>query len=203
MLNAVFNLNLLGRALICFSFCLCDKALHESATQKGSSVRDSGFGDSWYSEREEICQLREVGGEGGRSSCSSGGSGSGHRRDDSLDSLDSLGSRPHSISSDTTLKGSSEGRRLYMFNDDSYNHSHINFLTRSFFLPFKHLKLCALVLWMFTFDPAGKSVTIKAFPHSRYTTISVKNFKYLNWLNMLHKNPKVHSHSWKQTPISI
>ncbi|KAM9343234.1 LIM domain only protein 7-like isoform 3-T3 [Pholidichthys leucotaenia] len=74
------------------------KALQESSSQKGSNVRDSGFGDSWYSEREELCQLREGGGEGG----------GGHRRDDSLDSLDSLGSRPHSISSDT-LKGSSEG----------------------------------------------------------------------------------------------
>ncbi|XP_070770377.1 LIM domain only protein 7 [Enoplosus armatus] len=72
------------------------KALQESSGQKGSNVRDSGFGDNWYSEREELYQLRG-GGEGG------------HRRDDSLDSLDSLGSRPHSISSDTTLKGSSEG----------------------------------------------------------------------------------------------
>ncbi|XP_042350885.1 LIM domain only protein 7 isoform X3 [Plectropomus leopardus] len=72
------------------------KALQESSSQKGS-VRDSGFGDSWYSEREEFFQLR-------------GGGGGGHRRDDSLDSLDSLGSRPQSISSDTTLKGgSSEG----------------------------------------------------------------------------------------------
>nr|XP_020465048.1 LIM domain only protein 7 isoform X4 [Monopterus albus] len=78
------------------------KALQESSSQKGSSVRDSGFGDSWYSEREELYPLR---GErrGG------GGGGSRHRRDDSLDSLDSLGSRPHSISSDATLKGSSEG----------------------------------------------------------------------------------------------
>ncbi|XP_069010346.1 LIM domain only protein 7-like isoform X3 [Embiotoca jacksoni] len=72
------------------------KALQESAGQKGSNVRDSGFGDSWYSEREELYHLR-------------GGEGGGHRRDDSLDSLDSLGSRPHSISSDATLKGSSEG----------------------------------------------------------------------------------------------
>ncbi|XP_047198697.1 LIM domain only protein 7 isoform X6 [Hippoglossus stenolepis] len=77
------------------------KALQESSSQKGSNVRDSGFGDSWYSEREELYQLREGGG--------GGSGGSGHRRDDSLDSLDSLGSRPHSISSDTTLKGSSEG----------------------------------------------------------------------------------------------
>ncbi|XP_056245085.1 LIM domain only protein 7 isoform X9 [Seriola aureovittata] len=76
------------------------KALQESSGQKDDNVRDSGFGDSWYSEREELYQLR--GGVGG-------GSGGGHRRDDSLDSLDSLGSRPHSISSDTTLKGSSEG----------------------------------------------------------------------------------------------
>ncbi|XP_069389793.1 LIM domain only protein 7 isoform X5 [Paralichthys olivaceus] len=74
------------------------KALQESSSQKGSNVRDSGFGDSWYSEREELHQLR-----GG------GGGGSRHRRDDSLDSLDSLGSQPHSISSDTTLKGGSEG----------------------------------------------------------------------------------------------
>ncbi|KAM8750103.1 LIM domain only protein 7 isoform 8-T8 [Acanthopagrus schlegelii] len=76
------------------------KALQETSSQKGSNVRDSGFGDSWYSEREELHQLRGGGG---------GGVGGGHKRDDSLDSLDSLGSRPHSISSDTTLKGGSEG----------------------------------------------------------------------------------------------
>ncbi|XP_078118423.1 LIM domain only protein 7-like isoform X3 [Sander vitreus] len=73
------------------------KALQESSSQKGSNVRDSGFGDSWYSEREELFHLR------------GGGGGGGHRRDDSLDSLESLGSRPQSISSETTLKGSSEG----------------------------------------------------------------------------------------------
>ena len=91
---------------VCVSVCVCVsiwKALQETSSQKGSNVRDSGFGDSWYSEREELHQLR--GGGGG------GGVGGGHKRDDSLDSLDSLGSRPHSISSDTTLKGSSEGRR--------------------------------------------------------------------------------------------
>ncbi|XP_028250191.1 LIM domain only protein 7 isoform X3 [Parambassis ranga] len=77
------------------------KALQESSSsQRGSNVRDSGFGESWYSEREELCHLRGGGG---------GGGGGGHRRDDSLDSLDSVGSRPHSISSDATLKGSSEG----------------------------------------------------------------------------------------------
>ncbi|RVE58312.1 hypothetical protein OJAV_G00207940 [Oryzias javanicus] len=81
------------------------KALQDSSSQKRSSVRDSGFGDSWYSEREELHHLRgRGGGEGG-----GGGGGSRRRRDDSLDSLDSVGSRPHSISSDTTLKGSSEG----------------------------------------------------------------------------------------------
>ncbi|XP_033984441.1 LIM domain only protein 7 isoform X5 [Trematomus bernacchii] len=79
------------------------KALQESPSQKGSSVRDSGFGDSWYSEREELFQLREGGGGGG-----GGGRRDGHRRDDSLDSLDSLGSRPQSISSEITLKGSVE-----------------------------------------------------------------------------------------------
>ncbi|XP_039861703.1 LIM domain only protein 7-like isoform X8 [Simochromis diagramma] len=75
------------------------KALQDSSSQKSSNVRDSGFGDNWYSEREELSHLRGGG----------GGGGGRHRRDDSLDSLDSLGSRPHSISSDTTLKGSSEG----------------------------------------------------------------------------------------------
>ncbi|KAM6955571.1 LIM domain only protein 7 isoform 2-T2 [Lycodopsis pacificus] len=78
------------------------KALQESSSQKGGNVRDSGFGDSWCSEREELFQLREEG----------GGGGGGHRIDDSLDSLDSdpRSSRPQIISSDTTkVKGSSEG----------------------------------------------------------------------------------------------
>uniref|UniRef100_A0AAV2K434 LIM domain 7a n=1 Tax=Knipowitschia caucasica TaxID=637954 RepID=A0AAV2K434_KNICA len=70
------------------------KALQESSSslQKDNSIlRDSGFGESWYSEQD----------------LHFGSGGGGHRRDDSLDSLDSLGSRPHSISSD--IKGSSEG----------------------------------------------------------------------------------------------
>ncbi|XP_077472621.1 LIM domain only protein 7 isoform X2 [Stigmatopora argus] len=71
------------------------KALQELSSQKGKSIQDSGLGDSWYSEREELHDLR--------------GRGGGHRRDDSLDSLDSLSSQPFSISSDITLKGSSEG----------------------------------------------------------------------------------------------
>uniref|UniRef100_A0A8C7YEB4 LIM domain 7a n=1 Tax=Oryzias sinensis TaxID=183150 RepID=A0A8C7YEB4_9TELE len=72
------------------------KALQESSSQRSSTARDSGFGDSWYSEREKLHHL--------------GGRGGGRpRRDDSLDSLNSMGSRPHSDSSDTTLKGSSEG----------------------------------------------------------------------------------------------
>ncbi|KAF6718577.1 LIM domain only protein 7 [Oryzias melastigma] len=78
------------------------KALQDSSSQKRSSVRDSGFGENWYSEREELHRLRGRGG-------GEGGGGGRRRRDDSLDSLDSVGSRPHSISSDTTLKGSSEG----------------------------------------------------------------------------------------------
>ncbi|KAM6934136.1 LIM domain only protein 7 [Xenentodon cancila] len=72
------------------------KALQESSGQRSGNVRDSGFGESWYSGREELYHLR-------------GGGGGGHRRDDSLDSLDSLGSRPQSVSSDATLKGGSEG----------------------------------------------------------------------------------------------
>ncbi|XP_037095811.1 LIM domain only protein 7 isoform X1 [Syngnathus acus] len=71
------------------------KALHELSGQTGSSTQDSGLGDSWSSEREERHQLK--------------GRGGGHRRDDSFDSLDSLGSQTLSISSEATLKGSSEG----------------------------------------------------------------------------------------------
>ncbi|XP_077392163.1 LIM domain only protein 7 isoform X5 [Festucalex cinctus] len=73
------------------------KAIQELSGQKGNSIQDSGLGDNWNSEREERHQR-------GRS-----GRGGGHRRDDSLDSLDSLGSQTLSISSDATLKGSSEG----------------------------------------------------------------------------------------------
>ncbi|XP_049341295.1 LIM domain only protein 7 isoform X9 [Astyanax mexicanus] len=67
------------------------KAL-DDCTSLRRSVREREFGDSWYSEREEIFSLQ-----------------AGHRRDDSLDSLDSLGSRTTSTSSETKLKGSSEG----------------------------------------------------------------------------------------------
>ncbi|KAJ8404619.1 hypothetical protein AAFF_G00334820 [Aldrovandia affinis] len=67
------------------------KALEESAAPK-AYVRDSGFGDSWYVEKEEQFSVQPS-----------------HRRDDSLDSLDSVGSQTLSISSDATLKGSSEG----------------------------------------------------------------------------------------------
>ncbi|KAJ8012567.1 hypothetical protein DPEC_G00044200 [Dallia pectoralis] len=75
------------------------KALEESPVRRASSgsirERDSGFGESWCSDREKediFPSLRGV-----------------HRRENSFDSLESLGSRPHSRSSDNTLKGSSEG----------------------------------------------------------------------------------------------
>ncbi|KAI4875187.1 hypothetical protein NFI96_023959, partial [Prochilodus magdalenae] len=67
------------------------KALEDCTSPRGS-VREREFEDSWYSEREASFPLQ-----------------AGHRREDSLDSLDSLGSRTTNTSSETTLKGSSEG----------------------------------------------------------------------------------------------
>ncbi|XP_061826706.2 LIM domain only protein 7 isoform X6 [Nerophis lumbriciformis] len=72
-------------------------ALHKALQDGQKDVRDSSFSDNWYSEQP-------LGGGGG-----GGGGRGGHRRDDSLDSLDSVGSQAHSLSSDATLKGSSEG----------------------------------------------------------------------------------------------
>ncbi|XP_035249233.1 LIM domain only protein 7 isoform X4 [Anguilla anguilla] len=67
------------------------KALEDPANPR-VNVRDSGFSDSWYTEKEEPFPPQPS-----------------HRREDSLDSLDSVESRTLSISLDTTLKGSSEG----------------------------------------------------------------------------------------------
>ncbi|KTG36645.1 hypothetical protein cypCar_00003832 [Cyprinus carpio] len=69
---------LLGTAL--------SKALEESVQSK-SSVRDSGYAEGWFSDREDL----------------------GYRREDSVDSLDSVESRTISVASDCTLRAGSEG----------------------------------------------------------------------------------------------
>ncbi|XP_042572409.1 LIM domain only protein 7b isoform X3 [Cyprinus carpio] len=69
---------LLGTAL--------SKALEESVQSK-SSVRDSGYAEGWFSDREDL----------------------GYRREDSVESLDSVESRTISVASDCTLRAGSEG----------------------------------------------------------------------------------------------
>lgn len=76
---------------VCPSHPCAPQALEDYTSLQGSE-RNSSRGDSWYSEKEELSPL------------------TGHNREDSLDSLDSLDSRTYSTSSDTILKGSSEGK---------------------------------------------------------------------------------------------
>ncbi|XP_073699244.1 LIM domain only protein 7b isoform X2 [Garra rufa] len=75
---------LLGTAL--------SKALEESVQSK-SSVRDSGYAEGWFSDREDLFSLKQ----------------SGYRREDSVESLDSVESRTLSVASDCTLRAGSEG----------------------------------------------------------------------------------------------
>ncbi|XP_026129606.1 LIM domain only protein 7 isoform X2 [Carassius auratus] len=75
---------LLGTAL--------SKALEESVQSK-SSVRDSGYAEGWFSDREDLFSLKQ----------------SGYRREDSVESLESVESRTLSLASDCTLTAGSEG----------------------------------------------------------------------------------------------
>ncbi|XP_042613563.1 LIM domain only protein 7-like isoform X4 [Cyprinus carpio] len=75
---------LLGTAL--------SKALEESVQSK-SSVRDSGYAEGWFSDREDLFSLKQ----------------SGYQREDSVESLDSVESRTLSVASDYTLRAGSEG----------------------------------------------------------------------------------------------
>ncbi|XP_056110413.1 LIM domain only protein 7b isoform X3 [Rhinichthys klamathensis goyatoka] len=68
------------------------KALEESVQSK-SSVRDSGYVEGWFSDREDLLSLKQ----------------SGYRREDSVESLDSVEFRPLSVASDGTIRAGSEG----------------------------------------------------------------------------------------------
>ncbi|XP_056594009.1 LIM domain only protein 7b isoform X2 [Triplophysa dalaica] len=68
------------------------EALEESVHSK-SNVRDSGFGEGWFSDREDLFSWKQ----------------SGYRREDSVESLDSVESRTLSVASNCTLRAGSEG----------------------------------------------------------------------------------------------
>lgn len=74
------------------------QALEESVHSK-SNVRDSGFGEGWFSDREDLFSWKQ----------------SGYRRDDSVESLDSVESRTLSVASNCTLRAGSEGKTLCLF----------------------------------------------------------------------------------------
>lgn len=69
------------------SFLLILQALDEASCSK-PGTRDSGFGETWYPDREVPS----------------------YRREDSVESLDSVESRTLSVASDCTLIAGSEGR---------------------------------------------------------------------------------------------
>ncbi|NP_001038909.2 LIM domain only protein 7b [Danio rerio] len=68
------------------------KALEELA-QSRLSVRDSGYSEGWFSDREELYSVKQP----------------SYRREDSVESLDSVESRALSVASDLTLRAGSEG----------------------------------------------------------------------------------------------
>lgn len=72
--------------------------LEESLHSK-SNVRDSGFAEGWFSDREDLFSLKQP----------------GYRREDSVESLDSVESRTLSVASDWTLRAGSEGKRVCFF----------------------------------------------------------------------------------------
>lgn len=69
------------------------QALEESVQSK-SSVRDSGYVEGWFSDREDLLSLKQ----------------SGYRREDSVESLDSVEFRTLSVASDYTIRAGSEGK---------------------------------------------------------------------------------------------
>ncbi|KAA0722227.1 LIM domain only protein 7 [Triplophysa tibetana] len=68
------------------------EALEEPVHFK-SNVRDSGFGEGWFSDREDLFSWKQ----------------SGYSREDSVESLDSVESRTLSVASNCTLRAGSEG----------------------------------------------------------------------------------------------